>query len=555
MILDNWRYKDSIRQFNIHSRKDRKETLKNVDFDLLIIGGGSTGSGIALDAASRGLKVALVEAKDFASETSSKSTKLLHGGIRYLDKAISTLSFGQLKLVIEALKERANIIKIAPYLTSSIKIMIPLYKKYLILYYWILLKLYDLLSGSKSLGSSKFINAQETSINFGGLKKSNLAGSITYYDGRMDDARLNVMIIVTASFYSATVMNYMKLDRFEIKCGKVVSAICIDQLSGEKIEIKSKVFINATGPFADSVKEDKSDKSVMMIHSSGTHIVLEPKYGPLEMGLVDRNTVDNRILFIIPWKDKVVVGATDIKINFNKPIKPTQSDIDFLKNEVEKYYCKKIDNNDILSVWTGVRPLIKDNIAQPTEQIIRKYKLLDKKTNLIIITGGKWTTYRIMAEKTVDLAIKNYNLEPKYSCVTKDLQILGSKTYSKDLFYKIATDLEISIEYAKHLLNLYGDRAFNIKKYLKEHENQLSQKYLFKDAEVFYVIENEYAITVGDIVNNRFRLGYYDVKEAFIVGKKILILLKTYYNWNKNRLKNEKRKFVKELKELGFGLL
>lgn len=533
------------------------EELKEYKYDLLIIGGGSSGVGCALDAVTRGLNVAIIEFKDFGSETSSKSTKLLHGGIRYLDHTFTSFDFSQLKVVLSALNERWYVKKMAPYLTNTVQIMIPLYNRWKFLYYWILLKIYDMLSFRKSLGRSSFIDKKISSHHFGNLKKQNFYGSVTYYDGMFDDSRLNVMLAITASFYGATILNHMKFENFEKNdSGDLISATCTDQLSGEIVKIQAKGYISAVGPFTDLIRKKFNENiNNIMVHSSGTHIILPPEYSPEYMGLVDNHTDDNRLLFILPWKGKTIVGSTEIKTSLTGEPVPKDEDVNFLINEVQKYVNKKVNKSDLLSVWTGFRPLVKDETKFNTEEIVRSHSILNMENQLIILTGGKWTTFRLMAEETIDMAIKTFKLNSERPCITKYLEILGCEKYSKDLYYDIKSELNCEISYAIHLLDYYGSRAFLLKQFIDEYPEKLSAKYEFREAEVIYCLEYEYGYTISDIINNRFRIGYFDVIEAANIVPKVCKLMKKYMRWDEKEEREQLEHVYRVLDSLGLSLI
>lgn len=282
------------------------------DFDILIIGAGATGAGCALDAAARGLKVACIDGGDFASGTSSKSTKLVHGGVRYLEKAIKNLDYEQYKLVREALSERATFLKVAPHLSSELPIILPIYKWWQVPYFWIGAKFYDLLAGSQSLSPSYFISASKTLEEFPGLKKSGLCGAIVYYDGQQNDSRMNLALVQTAVYHGASAANYVRALRLVKKDSKVCGAACRDELTGEDFAIRAKVVINATGPYSDTIRHmDDQTTPPLMAPSSGTHIVLPRRFAPKsEMGLIDPHSSDGRVIFLLPWEGFALAGTT-----------------------------------------------------------------------------------------------------------------------------------------------------------------------------------------------------------------------------------------------------
>jgi len=551
-------YKKRVKFFVHKTRQEKIELLATRKYDLLIIGGGCSGAGCALDAASRGLKVALIESSDFGSETSSKSTKMLHGGIRYLEKAINKLSFGQLRLVLEALSERKRVMIMAPYLTYTVRIMIPIYKKCMVPYYWFLAILYDWLSWGHTLGRSYLISKERSNVYFRFLKNDNFKGSMVYYDGMMDDARINVMLAMTSSFYGADCVNHMTFLEFKDheNSKKIKKILCVDNFTNKKVEISAKVVISCTGAFTNEIiKKERDNAEDVIEESAGAHMVLPPEFGPVNIGLIEMKTTDNRKIFVLPWKGQTLIGATETKRQIKKFADPLEDDISFLINETKQYILKDICKSDVKSVWTAFRPLVKSNSSLRTESIIRSYNIKDNGNRVIYMYGGKWTTFRISSKETVDLAIRNYGLEPRNGCLTEYLSILGAEKYSRDMFYEIARSFNVEFEYAKHLLGLYGSRALMMGKYISDYPDKLSEKYHFREGEVIYCVENEDAMTTDGIVNIRFRVGYFDVKEAFKMCQKVDKILKKYFNWTDEEVQFNRNYTKQSLRALGYDIL
>lgn len=565
MVLKRIKFKDEYAEAmnrkrkykEIRSRKMILEKLKTEKFDILVIGGGITGSGCSLDCASRGLKTAMIERYDFGAETSSKSTKLLHGGLRYLLKAFSECSISQLILVIKGLRERKKIMKMAPYLTNTVKILIPIYKSILIPYYFLAGKLYDWLSWDKSLGRSYILSKSQTLLYYCNLPKNNLVNSIAYYDGMMNDGRLNVMVAKTASIHGAIISNYVEFLSFKkSKNGQIESAICKDVLSNEEIEIFSKIYISAVGCFTDIIRSKNiSLNSKILVASSGTHIVLDTQFGPENVGLVDTHTKDGRVAFILPWKGFKLVGATEIISDVTATKCPTMAEIEFLMEEAQKYSLEKIKIENVKAVWSAVRPLLSNSHKIKTESIVRNYSIVDDGNGLISVTGGKWTIFRKMAEETVNLAIKKYGLKQKNECITDKLEIVGSRKFSRNFYCKVSRILDVDIDYAKHLTNYYGTNACKLKPYLLNYPEKISNKYPFTAAEVIYCVEHEYACTSLDIINNRFEVGFYDLEEAYKMKGKIDKILESYFNSKGEKYLFESQYCDKILKSIGLGLI
>lgn len=329
-------------------------------FDLVIIGGGSTGAGIALDAVTRGLKVALVERGDFSSGTSSKSTKLVHGGVRYLEKAFCEMSWGQMKLVMEALRERRTFLQIAPHLSNELAIMLPLYKWWQAPYFYAGTVAYDLLAGSRGLHRSSLMGPTTALDEFPHLNKRGLLGALVYYDGQHNDARMNVGLVTTAAAYGATVANYVEVTGLEKgKDGKISGIRARDSLgvsSEEEFVVEANGVINATGPFVDGIRKmDDPNCQDIVAPSLGAHIILPRHLCPKTMGLLDTGTADGRLLFVLPWEGRALVGTTDTACSVAQDIPAVDADVDFILREAQKLLSPDVQlkKEHVLSSWTG----------------------------------------------------------------------------------------------------------------------------------------------------------------------------------------------------------
>ena len=381
-----------------------------------------------MDASSRGLKTALVELDDFASGTSSRSTKLIHGGVRYLQKAIMGLDLEQYNMVREALHERANLLEIAPHLSFPLPIMLPIYKWWQLPYYWAGIKAYDLVSGGDILRPSYVLSKSKALELFPMLKPKKLKGAIVYYDGMHNDARMCLSIAITAARLGASVANHVEvLDLIKTE-GLVAGAKVKNKLTGEEFQIKAKSVINATGPFTDSIRKmDDGKTRDIVCPSAGVHIVLPDYYSPVSMGLLDPATSDGRVIFFLPWEGHTIAGTTDTPCPVTTSPGPSESDIQFILSEVKNYLTSDIDvrRGDVLSAWAGIRPLVKDPNAGDTASLVRNHVVHVSDSNLVTIAGGKWTTYRAMAAETVDAAVTAGGLEAGGSMTDGSVVSLG----------------------------------------------------------------------------------------------------------------------------------
>nr|WP_041178336.1 glycerol-3-phosphate dehydrogenase/oxidase [Blattabacterium sp. (Blaberus giganteus)] len=495
------------------------DILRNVNiWDVIIIGGGATGLGIALDSSSRGYKTLLLEQSDFSKATSSRSTKLVHGGIRYLAQ-------GNIRLVYEALRERGFLLKNAPHLVKKQKFIIPVFNWRMGIMYWTGLKLYEWLSGSLSFGKSRFLSKYEIVKIFPEIKSKELKGGILYYDGQFDDSRLAINLAQTCVQKGGILFNYFQVKSLLKKVeNKISGVVACDLETKKEYSIYSKIVINATGVFSDSIlRMDESACPVFIKPSQGTHIVLDKSFFSSSNAIVIPKTQDGRVLFCVPWYDHVLVGTTDtfLEKSVLEP-KPLEEEIDFILQTFNKYFVLHTKKSDILSAFSGLRPLfIPHNSCSydptKTKDISRSHKLMISSSGLITIIGGKWTTYRKMAEDTVNKAIEIGKLNKRPS-VTKDLKIYGShSSYS-------------SYKSKNHYWNKYGEDEYHIKKLIEENPllgvSLIPQDfYYYTEAEVVWMVRNEMARTIEDVLARRFRLLFLNAKKAIDIAPRVAALM------------------------------
>jgi len=404
------------------NRKKFLERLTDEDeeWDIIVIGGGATGMGIALDAATRGYKTALLEQADFAAGTSSKSTKLIHGGVRYLQG-------GDLPLVRESLRERGRLLKNSPNLVKPLAFIVPAYRWYERLYYGIGLRVYDFLAGKLGIASTGHLSKQQTLERVPNLHAEGLKGSTMYWDGQFDDSRLIIALARTAVANGAVIANYVGVDELIKRDGKVTGVRAVDQIGGREFNLKSKAVINATGVFSDAVRKlDEPESSDVILPSQGIHIVLDREFLGGNTGVMIPKTDDGRVLFAIPWHNRVLLGTTDTPgVPVSLHPKPLQEEIDYLIEHAARYLTKAPSHEDIRATFAGLRPLVKP--AGPeggaSSKISRSHSIFVSDSSLLTIAGGKWTTYREMAEEAVDRLAGEDLLRTK-PCCTSDLTLL-----------------------------------------------------------------------------------------------------------------------------------
>lgn len=480
----------------------KKVAGRNKAWDMVIVGGGATGVGIAVDAASRGYEVLLLEQSDFGKGTSSRSTKLVHGGVRYLEQ-------GNISLVMEALKERGLLRQNAPHLVHDLAFCVPNYDWWEAPFYGMGLKVYDMLAGKFGFGQSRLLNKNEILEKIPTLKTEGLRGGVVYYDGQFDDSRLLINLASTAAEYGATLVNYAKVVSLtKDDEGYVNGAIALDIESGEEFEFKAKVVINATGAFTDHLRR-LADSSVepMISPSQGIHLVFHRSIMPGDTAIMVPHTSDGRVMFAIPWHEHVLVGTTDTPIESATldPL-PFEQEIEFILETAGQYLSTPPKREDVLSVFVGIRPLVKGGTGT-TSALSRDHVIHIDNSGLLTICGGKWTTYRHMAEDCVDHAVTLARLSDK-DCITKNLRIHG---YHENR--EVLGDLAI-----------YGADALKIQVIAhddKELAQRLHPDLPYTGAEVVFATREEMARTVDDFLSRRVRALFLNAEAAIAMAPKV----------------------------------
>lgn len=498
------------------------------EWDLIIIGGGASGLGIAVDAVTRGFKTLLLEQYDFAKGTSSKSTKLLHGGVRYLAQ-------GNIKLVIEALEERGLLARNARHLFKKQEFIIPNFTWWGGYYYVIGLKFYDLLSKKLSLGSSRRVNKDKIQSYLPTLKRDKLVSGVSYFDGQFDDARLALNLAQTAIEHGGTALNYMKVTSLlKNDEGKVCGVTVVNTETDRRYSVKAKVVINATGIFTDKIlkMQDPNHKKTV-VPSQGIHLVLDRSFLNSDKAIMIPKTSDGRVLFVIPWHDKVIAGTTDTLIKKPK-IEPRaqETEIDFILETINLHLSKKASRKDVLSIFSGLRPLVKPKGDEvKTKEVSRSHKIIVS-GQLVSIIGGKWTTYRRMAEDVVDKVIKTYGFRNSRS-VTKDIAIHGNVKPAEEIRHD-------------HLF-IYGSE---VEKYLRfeaskpEYKDKIHPEYPYTVGQIVWSIRFEMARTVEDFLGRRIRLLLLDARAAMTATKKVSEIMAEEFGYDKHWAHKQEQDFL-----------
>jgi glycerol-3-phosphate dehydrogenase len=481
----------------------REEMLARVEartepWDIVIVGGGATGMGIAVDAATRGYDVLLLEREDFGKATSSRSTKLVHGGVRYLEQ-------GNITLVMEALKERGLLRQNAPHLVHDLAFVVPSYSWWETPFYGIGLKVYDLLAGKYGFGRSRVLSREETLERLPNIQTEGLKQGVVYYDGQFDDARLLIHLARTAADHNATLLNYMGVVEIVKDAeGFVNGVVALDSESGRRLTSSAKVVINATGIFTDELRRLSDPQAqAMMEPSQGIHLVFERSFLQGDTAIMVPHTSDGRVLFAIPWHNHTVVGTTDTPIEEPSydPL-PMDQEIEFILETAERYLSRPPRREDILSVYVGIRPLVKaaGSDTGKTSSLSRDHTIHVDNSGMLTIAGGKWTTYRHMAEDCVDHAITLGQLGEK-PCITRDLRIHGYREQIDDLgpLWVYGSDAEAIQALAGSDASLAA---------------QLDPSLPYIAAEVVWAAREEMARTVDDVISRRTRALLLNAKAA-----------------------------------------
>lgn len=525
----------------------RQENLKKLrdgsSYDLIVVGGGATGCGVALDAASRGLKVALLEKNDFSEGTSSRSTKLVHGGVRYLEMAVKKLDRVQYNLVKDGLHERGLLLKNARHLSNRLSLVTPLYRWIDVPYVFAGLKFYDILSGKQNIGHSRLLSRKEALRRFPGLKADGLKAGVLYYDGQFHDARMALALALTAEREDAVICNHVAVTGILKENNNICGVTVEDSLSGESWQIKARGVINATGPFVDQIRlMDDPEATKILSASTGIHIILDKRFAPPETGLMIPETEDGRVLFVLPWEDHAIVGTTDEPADICEHPLPLESEIDYLLRHVTRYFNLKVEKKDIKAVWSGLRPLVSDPKATDTARLARDHVIEDSPSGLLTIAGGKWTTYRKMALDTVDHAIKVFALKPQHpDCRTEQLPILGSAQYSENGAQKLAEKYNLDADIAAYLNRTYGDQAEQLAELTREgYSNRLVGNHPVTEAEVVFAARFELAERAIDVLARRTPLALLDTEASKQTTGRVIDLLANELGWDEKRCQEER---------------
>lgn len=500
---------------------NRADLLANLDqtrhYDIAIVGGGATGLGVALDAAARGLSVVLIDSHDFAKGTSSRSTKLVHGGVRYLAQ-------GNISLVREALHERSLLLNNAPYLAQPLPFVMPTYRWWEAGFYGVGLKVYDVLAGHAGLGKTELLGREETLTYLPTLRAQGLKGGVKYWDGQFNDARLAIVLARTAAQHGALLVNYCRATELTYKQGKVSGLLCEDQLTGLTYQVRSPCVVNATGVWVDELRQ-KDGLAVpghlgratqpMVAPSQGVHMVVDREFLDANVALMVPKTADGRVLFAVPWLGKIILGTTDTpRQDLAREPLAFDDEIEFILRESAKYLRRAPKRADVKSIWVGLRPLVKplEDEGSNTKALSREHTILVSRSGMVTVTGGKWTTYRAMAEDVLQKCTQHGLIGSTEAGRTKTLRLLGTDDFG------MHSSASLRPVHEAPGWHSYGSEQAFIKTLAgadKELCTGLTQ------AMVRFAVRYEYAMTVEDVLARRSRLLFLDARQAIQLAPEV----------------------------------
>lgn len=515
--------------------------------DLCVIGGGATGAGCALDGQLRGLSTVLLEAADFASGASSASTKMAHGGVRYLQEAVSDLDIKQYRLVDHSLHERRTLLRNAPHLTRPLEFVVPCLSRWQQLYYGVGVKLYDWIAGSERLIPSRFLSRKTALRRLPALDPQRIAAAVSYSDGQFDDARYNLALIQSFVAAGGVALNYARVTGFDRDPeGRITSARVEDRVSSETFRVEARAFVNATGPYSDGIRRLASPSAAARMRpSKGVHILFPLGNFPDDTALLVPRTEDGRVIFAIPWQGRLLVGTTDDAVPVDAEMAVTSQEVDYLLRQLNPYLAQPLRSEDVVSAFAGIRPLVTSPDVEDTKTLIRDDEVeVDESSGLISILGGKWTTYRRMAERTINCVGERLG-RPLAACRTRGYLLSGAEGYRADYWQTLAP--RVAEKSARHLASKYGTDAGAVVDLIAE-EPALSQPLVEGMpqicAQVVYAARHEMAVTIEDVLVRRTGLQFYGWKEAAAAARLTAGLLGRELNWSADEIEDAVQKYL-----------
>jgi len=506
-------------------------------FDVCVIGGGASGASCALDAQLRGLRTVLIDAGDFGSGSSSASTKMVHGGVRYLQEAITDLDVSQYHLVESALRERELMLRNAPYLTRTVEFLVPCFSHFDQIYYGLGMKMYDWMAGKSSLLPSRTLTREEVLFRMPAMRSKGLTGAVAYADGQFDDARYDLALVETFDGLGGIALNYARVTAFEKRADGIIAAATVtDQISKQTWRIAARSFVNATGAFSDVVRQLASAKAPPRMNpSKGAHILFPLDGFPENDALLVPRTEDGRVIFAIPWNGCLLVGTTDTGYTPGEEMLVTREEIEYLLRQLNPYLTSPLRADQVLSGFAGVRPLVSTPDMQDTKKLIRGDEVeFDAESGLISILGGKWTTHRLMGQETID-QVQHYLGEPASPAQTQEHPLSGSADYRWDYWETLSSEFHLPAATAQHLAHKYGTAASSVLK-LAESDPSLALSLVEGQApiraQVVYAARNEMAETVEDVLARRIGLQFMGWRLGIRAAPAVAALLRRELGWS-----------------------
>jgi glycerol-3-phosphate dehydrogenase len=536
----------------VKSRQEALRKIENTAFDVCVIGAGASGAGSALDAQLRGLPTVVVDAGDFAGATSSAATKIVHGGVRYLQDAVTHLDIHQYEVVKKALRERIRMLHNAPFLTRTLEFVVPCFSWFEVVYYGIGLKMYDWIAGHASLFPSRYISREETIKRFPSLNTTGLRGAIVYADGQFDDARYDMALLRTFTEAGGEALNYARVSGFSTEPnGKITAVEVRDQVTGSIFTIRARAFVNATGPFSDEIRT-LAHAGILprMRPSKGVHILL-----PLD-GFFDREallipkTEDGRVIFALPWLGRLLIGTTDEEVGVQEEMILKRSEAEYLLRHVNPYLKRPFSVHDIQSAISGMRPLVGSKGKQKTKSLVRDDEVeVDEGSGLISILGGKWTTHRAMAEGTIN-AVEKYLKGTVTPSRTPDHPLSGAAGYDKNYPERLTSEFHIPADTARHLAEKFGTVADQVLALTVNNPSLLLRVvpgFPAITAEVLYTIRYEMAVSIEDILARRTGLQLFSWEYAITAAPHVAQCLADELGWSGTQKREAVNQYIKKI--------
>ena len=538
--------------------KSRVEELTNISgqhFDLCVIGGGATGSACALDAQLRGIRTVLLEAGDFAGATSSAATKIIHGGVRYLEEAIKGADLQEYHVLVRALHERVRMLENAPHLTGKLEFLVPGYHWIDVAYLDVGLKIYDWLAGPGRISPSKYLSQEETLKRMPGLNQNGLVGSVAYADGQFDDARYNITLVQTFSEAGGNTLNYARVTDFKREAGGKISGVVVkDQLTEETFTVNAKAIVNATGPVSDSIRQLATPAvQKRMRPSKGAHILLPLDVFPTEDALLIPKTEDGRVLFAVPWGGRLLVGTTDEEVTPETELVVTKGDVDYLLRHLNQYLAHPVTPDDIVSGFAGARPLVGSDDGGDTKKLARDDVIeVDPASGLISIMGGKWTTHRAMAEDTIDRVQQVLGSTHAIS-KTRNYVLYGGKGFTDDYWNTLCRQYGLPAKTAHHLAAKFGTAAEKVLALATENaalREPILEAHPAIKAEVVYAVRHEMAATIEDVLARRIGMQLYSWRDAIQAAPVVGSLIAQELSWTSSLTRTAIMHYVEKVNHL-----